>query len=77
MAENNSKAVAAFSNVNLALGFHCADVVLLRSEPFVVARESSLPLQYNAVAVAGPTLDQAGVVSFDLFGKAPTGFCCP
>ncbi|RCV37310.1 hypothetical protein SETIT_8G052500v2 [Setaria italica] len=79
---NNSKADAAFSSIDLALGFHGADIVLLRAEPFVVARNSSLPLQYNVLAV-GPTLDldgmramdeslKAGMVPFDLFGKART-----
>ncbi|CAO2152967.1 unnamed protein product [Urochloa humidicola] len=80
---NNSKADATFSSVNLALGFHGADVVLLQAEPFVVARKSSLPLQYNVAVVPGPALDpagiqamddslKAGVVPFDLFGKART-----
>ncbi|XP_062183177.1 E3 ubiquitin-protein ligase WAV3-like [Phragmites australis] len=79
---NNSKADASFFRVDLALGFHGADVALLRAEPFVVARENSLPLQYNVVS-AGRALDpdgmqamdeslKAGVVPFDLFGKART-----
>uniref|UniRef100_A0A0D9W2F6 VWFA domain-containing protein n=1 Tax=Leersia perrieri TaxID=77586 RepID=A0A0D9W2F6_9ORYZ len=79
---NNSKADASFSGFDLALGFHGAYVALLRAEPFVVARESSLPLQYNVVS-AGRALDptgkhlmddslKAGVVPFDLFGKART-----
>jgi hypothetical protein len=79
---NNSKADAAFFRVGLALGFGGADVALLRADPFVVARESSLPLRYNVVS-KGRTLDQAGmqsmdeslkagVVPFDLFGKAIT-----
>ncbi|CAL4989298.1 unnamed protein product [Urochloa decumbens] len=80
---NNSKADATFSSVDLALGFHGADVVLLRSEPFTVPRESSLPLPYNVAVAPGPALDaagmqamdeslKAGVVPFDLFGKART-----
>jgi len=39
-----------FSRVDLALGFNAVDVALLRAEPFVVARESSLPLRYNVVS---------------------------
>ncbi|CAM0146230.1 unnamed protein product [Urochloa decumbens] len=80
---NNSKADATFSSVDLALGFHGADVVLLRSEPFTLPRESSLPLPYNVAVAPGPALDQAGmqimdeslkagVVPFELFGKART-----
>ncbi|CAL4982218.1 unnamed protein product [Urochloa decumbens] len=80
---NNSKADATFSSVDLALGFHGTDVVLLRSEPFTVPRESSLPLPYNVAVAPGPALDtagmqamdeslKAGVVPFDLFGKART-----
>ncbi|KAG2560404.1 hypothetical protein PVAP13_8KG061984 [Panicum virgatum] len=79
---NNSKADAAFSRVDLALGFHGSDVALLRADPFVVARESSLPLRYNVVS-GGRTLDpagmqsmdeslRAGVVPLDLLGKART-----
>ncbi|CAD6260980.1 unnamed protein product [Miscanthus lutarioriparius] len=79
---NNSRADATFSRVDLALGFHGVDVALLRAEPFVVARESSLPLRYNVVSV-GRTLDaegmqamdaalKASVVPFDLLGKART-----
>ena len=47
---NNSRADATFSRVDLALGFHGVDVALLRAEPFVVARGSSLPLRYNVVS---------------------------
>jgi hypothetical protein len=79
---NNSKADASFSSVDLALGFHGADVALLRADPFVVARRSALPLRYN-VQSAGLALDpagmqamdealRAGVVPLDLFGKART-----
>jgi hypothetical protein len=79
---NNSKADAAFSRVDLALGFHGSDVALLRADPFMVARESSLPLRYNVVS-GDRTLDpagmqsmdeslRAGVVPLDLLGKART-----
>jgi hypothetical protein len=84
LAENkNSKAGVTFSRVDFALQFHGVDVALLRTPaPFLVAPESSLPLQYNVVS-AGRTLDSAGmrsmdesltagVVSFDLHGKART-----
>ena len=66
---NNSKADAAFFRVGLALGFGGADVALLRADPFVVARESSLPLRYNVVS-KGRTLDQAGMQSMDESLKA-------
>jgi hypothetical protein len=80
---NNSKADASFPAVDLALGFNGADdVALLRAAPFVVPRESSLPLQYDVVSVGRPldaagmqAMDEAlkaGVVPFDLFGKART-----
>ncbi|CAN6372764.1 unnamed protein product [Urochloa humidicola] len=79
---NNSKAGASFSNVDLALEFHGNDVALLQAAPFVVARESSLPLRYNVLS-AGRQLDpagmqsmdeslKAGVVPLDLIGKART-----
>ncbi|CAD6256531.1 unnamed protein product [Miscanthus lutarioriparius] len=79
---NNSKTDASFSSMDLVLGFHGADVALLRAQPFVVPRESSLPLPYRVVS-AGRALDaagmqamdealKAGVVPFDLFGKART-----
>ncbi|CAD6256454.1 unnamed protein product [Miscanthus lutarioriparius] len=79
---NNSKTDASFSSMDLVLGFHGADVALLRAQPFVVPRESSLPLLYRVVS-AGRALDaagmqamdealKAGVVPFDLFGKART-----
>ncbi|EMS63181.1 hypothetical protein TRIUR3_03229 [Triticum urartu] len=78
---NNSKADATFSHVDLALQFHGVDVALLRTPaPFVVAAESSLALQYNVVST-GRRLDpagmrsmdeslNAGMVPFDLRGKA-------
>ncbi|KAJ1255979.1 hypothetical protein BS78_K122300 [Paspalum vaginatum] len=79
---NNSKTDASFPAVDLAVGFNGDDVALLRAQPFVVARKSSLPLQYDVVS-AGRALDpagmqamdealKAGVVPFDLFGKART-----
>ncbi|KAG0530502.1 hypothetical protein BDA96_05G192100 [Sorghum bicolor] len=79
---NNSKADASFSSMDLVVGFHGTDVALLRARPFVVPRESSLPLPYRVVS-AGRALDaagmqamdealKAGVVPFDLFGKART-----
>ncbi|WVZ50662.1 hypothetical protein U9M48_001894 [Paspalum notatum var. saurae] len=79
---NNSKADASFPAVDLAVGFNGADVALLQAQPFVVARESSLPLRYDVVS-AGRALDaagmqamdealKAGVVPFDLSGKART-----
>ncbi|XP_066342083.1 uncharacterized protein [Miscanthus floridulus] len=79
---NNSKADASFSSMDLVVGFQGADVALLRAQPFVVPRESSLPLPYHVVS-AGRALDaagteamdkalKAGVVPFDLFGKART-----
>jgi hypothetical protein len=78
---NNSKVDATFSQVDLALQFHGTVMAFLRTPaPFVVAPESSLPLQYNVVST-GRTLDSAGmqsmdeslsagVVPFDLRGKA-------
>jgi hypothetical protein len=83
LAENtNSKADAGFSRFDLAVGFHGADVALLRARPFSVARRSSVPLSYLVVS-AGRTLNpdgmrymdgalKAGVVPLDLFGKART-----
>jgi len=79
---NNSKADASFPAVDLAVGFAGDDVALLQAQPFVVARESSLPLRYDVVS-AGRALDaagmqamdealKAGVVPFDLSGKART-----
>ncbi|CAN6215668.1 unnamed protein product [Urochloa humidicola] len=82
-AENtNSKADATFSGVNLAVGFHGADVALLRAGTFAVARRSAVPLRYQIVSV-GRQLSpdgmqymdgalRAGVVPLDLFGKART-----
>ncbi|GJM94359.1 hypothetical protein PR202_ga10999 [Eleusine coracana subsp. coracana] len=79
---NNSKADASFNGVDLALGFHGADVAFLRAAPFAVPPESSLPLRYNVVAAGRPldpdgmrAMDEAlknGVVPLDLFGKART-----
>ncbi|KAK1613722.1 hypothetical protein QYE76_019239 [Lolium multiflorum] len=73
-----SKADATFSSFELAMGFHGAEVALLRSEPFVVPRQSSLPLHFNVVALdpAGmrdmdESLD-AGLVPLDLSGKTRT-----
>jgi hypothetical protein len=40
---NNSKADASFSSMDLILGFHSTDVALLRAQPFAVPRESSMP----------------------------------
>ncbi|XP_062227738.1 uncharacterized protein LOC133926024 [Phragmites australis] len=82
-AENsNSKADASFSRVNLAVGFHGAEVAVLRASPFVVARRSSVPLRYQVVSAGRPLspdgmryMDgalKAGVVPLDLFGKART-----
>ncbi|KAJ1276172.1 hypothetical protein BS78_05G193700 [Paspalum vaginatum] len=79
---NNSRTDASFPAVDLAVRFNGNDVALLRAQPFVVARKSSLPLQYDVVS-AGRALDpagmqamdealKAGVVPFDLFGKART-----
>jgi hypothetical protein len=79
---NNSKADTSISSMDLVVGFHGADVALLRAQPFMVPRESSLPLPYRVVS-AGRPLDaagmqamdealKAGVVPFDLFGKART-----
>ncbi|TVU18281.1 hypothetical protein EJB05_34370, partial [Eragrostis curvula] len=65
---NNSKAEASFSHVDLALGFQGADVALLRAEPFVVAPRSALPLQYNVVS-AGRTLGTTGMRGHG--GRAP------
>ncbi|CAN6162759.1 unnamed protein product [Urochloa humidicola] len=82
-AENtNSKADATFSGVNLAVGFHGADVAFLRAGTFAVARRSAVPLRYQIVSV-GRQLSpdgmqymdgalRAGVVPLDLFGKART-----
>ncbi|KAM0832140.1 hypothetical protein ACQ4PT_065080 [Festuca glaucescens] len=73
-----SKADATFSSFELAMGFHGDEVALLRSEPFVVPRQSSLPLHFNVVALepAGmrdmdESLD-AGLVPLDLSGKTRT-----
>ncbi|CAL4956892.1 unnamed protein product [Urochloa decumbens] len=83
LAENiNSKADASFSGIDFTLEFHGAGVALLRAEQFMVARESSLTLQFNIVSEK-QTLDpagkqsmeeslKAGVVQFDLFTKART-----
>ncbi|CAN6206717.1 unnamed protein product [Urochloa humidicola] len=82
-AENtNSRADATFSGVNLAVGFHGADVALLRAGAFAVARRSAVPLRYQIVSVGRPLspdgmqyMDgalRAGVVPLDLFGKART-----
>ena len=61
LANNNkSKADASFSRFELALGLHDAEVALLRSLPFVVPGESSLPLQFNVVSTGRP-LDPAGM----------------
>jgi hypothetical protein len=76
---NNSNVGASFSGVEIALGFHGADVAHLQAEPFVVPRESSIALQYHVVS-AGPVLDAAGMneslniglVPLTLFGKART-----
>ncbi|CAL4966451.1 unnamed protein product [Urochloa decumbens] len=82
-AENtNSKADATFSGVNLAVGFHGADVALLRAGTFAVARRSAVPLRYQITSV-GRQLSPDGmqymngalgarVVPLDLFGKART-----
>ncbi|KAL5199387.1 hypothetical protein ABZP36_020590 [Zizania latifolia] len=78
----NSRADASFSRVNLAVRFHGADVAWLRARPFVVARESSVPLAYNVVS-GGQTLSpdgmramdqslKSGVVPLDLLGRART-----
>ncbi|KAL6873618.1 hypothetical protein ACP4OV_013700 [Aristida adscensionis] len=83
LAENsNSKADASFSRVDLAVGFHGAEVALLRARPFAVARRSFLPLRYQVVSAGRPLsadgmqyMDgalKAGVVPLDLFGKART-----
>ncbi|KAL6603506.1 hypothetical protein ACP70R_043867 [Stipagrostis hirtigluma subsp. patula] len=83
LAENtNSKADASFSRVDLAVGFHGAEVAVLRARPFAVARRSSVPLRYQVVSAGRPLspdgmryMDgalKAAVVPLDLFGKART-----
>lgn len=78
----NSRADASFSRVNIAVGFHGADLARLQARPFRVARESETPLPYDVVS-KGAGLDPAGmrsmdealkrhVVPLDLFGKART-----
>jgi hypothetical protein len=82
-AENsNSKADASFSRFDLGVGFHGAEVALLRARPFTVPRRSSVPLPYLVVSAGRPLnpdgmryMDgalKAGVVPLDLFGKART-----
>ncbi|GJM97476.1 hypothetical protein PR202_ga14406 [Eleusine coracana subsp. coracana] len=83
LAENsNSKADASFSRLDLAVGFHGAEVAALRARPFSVARRSNVPLPYLVVSAGRPLnpdgmqyMDgalKAGVVPLDLFGKART-----
>jgi hypothetical protein len=83
LAENtNSKTDATFSGVNLAVGFHGADVAFLRAGTFAVARRSAVPLRYQILSVGRQLSPEgmqymdgalkAGVVPLDLFGKART-----
>ncbi|CAL9210754.1 uncharacterized protein LOC103990605 [Musa acuminata AAA Group] len=83
VAENdNKKAHASFSDLSFLLQFHRIDVAALRADPFDVAKNSSLELDYHFPSSPIP-LDQAametmdvalkrGVVSFDLSGHART-----
>lgn len=83
VAENdNKKAHASFSDLSFLLQFHRIDVAELRADPFDVAKNSSLELDYLLQSSPIP-LDQAtmetmdvalkqGVVSFDLSGHART-----
>lgn len=78
----NSRVSASFSSVSIAVGFHGADLAVLKAQSFWVPRESSIPLFYDAIT-GGKRLDsagmrsmeeslKAGVVPIDLFGKART-----
>ncbi|XP_051199173.1 uncharacterized protein [Lolium perenne] len=78
----NSKADATFSNFDITVGFHGADLALLRARQFTVARDRSVPLPYDVVS-GGARLNaagmqamegaiRAGVLPLDVFGKART-----
>ncbi|KAJ8470538.1 hypothetical protein OPV22_024881 [Ensete ventricosum] len=83
VAENdNKKAHASFSDLSFLLQFHRINVAELRADPFDVAKNSSLELDYLFQSSSIP-LDQAamenmdvalkkGIVSFDLSGHART-----
>ncbi|CAM0885334.1 unnamed protein product [Alopecurus aequalis] len=72
---NNSKADASFSGFDIAMSFHGVEVAILRSVPFVVPRESSLPLHFNVVSAGIRDMDESfktGLVPLDLSGKVRT-----
>ena len=50
LAKNtNSKADASFSSLDITVGFHGADLLVLRAGAFAVARQSAVPLPYYGV----------------------------
>ncbi|XP_042391217.1 uncharacterized protein LOC121982293 [Zingiber officinale] len=83
VAENdNMRAHASFSDQRILLQFHGIDVAVLRADPFEVAKNNSLELNYLFQSQPIPlgegardTMDVAlkrGMVPFELIGQART-----
>lgn len=83
VAENNNvRAHASFSDQRILLQFHDIDVAELRADPFEVAKNNSLELNYHFQSQTIPlgdgamdTMDVAlkrGIVPFELIGQART-----